>query len=202
MTELSVLSWDLDGTLYDMAPMRSLLHRQAVGGLLRSPWRGSKDLARLLRYNQSIVSARGDAEAVAAFFQSDEGQEFLLLQAQFISAALRKIGPRPDCARVMAEVRSRGLRQVVFSDYNIGEKLVALGLTEWVDHVVVAADSYQVKPDPLVFARMCEEMGVSPHEVLHVGDRVDTDGGAEAAGCRGLIIGRDIASLTEVLDSL
>ena len=99
----------------------------------------------------------------------------------------------------MAAIRERGLKQVVFSDYPVGEKLVALGVSKWVDHVVVAADRLQVKPDPRTFHRMCEELGVSPHEVGHIGDRMDTDGGATEAGCRALILGHDIESLTDVL---
>ena len=41
------------------------------------------------------------------------------------------------------------------------------------------------KPHPLVFQRALEQLGLQPHEVLHVGDSdVDDVKGAKAAGLR------------------
>jgi HAD superfamily hydrolase (TIGR01493 family) len=41
------------------------------------------------------------------------------------------------------------------------------------------------KPDPLVFRRALQQLGLQPQEVLHVGDSdIDDVGGAKAAGLR------------------
>jgi FMN phosphatase YigB (HAD superfamily) len=199
VAELRVVSWDLDGTLYDMGAMRRALNRQALGWIGRSPWRGSKELFDFLRLARAMEASRGDSSRVEAFIRSERGQRFLRLQAKWIVTALGVCGPRADAATVMDAIHKLALRQVVFSDYPIGEKLTALGLEAWVDHRVVAADTYVVKPDPRSFARLYNEMDVAPCEVLHIGDRVDTDGGAAAAGSQTLILGRDIECLSDVL---
>ena len=75
--------------------------------------------------------------------------------------------------------------------------------------VVDSATSGTAKPDPAIFRRALDLLGVAPDRALHVGDLQATDGeGARAAGVDVRILDRSaaagagtIASLTEILDA-
>lgn len=192
-----MVSWDLDGTLYSMDTMKKVLYRHLMGSILGGVHR-ARDAAMLIQLNVAMSRCRGDTERVASFLRSDKGEAFLQLQAQWIAKALAECGPRPDALSTIEALRARGLRQVVCTDYVVGKKLEALGMVSTFDHIVVASDTYQLKPDSRVFHRLCAELDVAPHQVLHVGDRRDTDGGASAAGLATLILGREIQELSEV----
>ena len=112
----------------------------------------------------------------------------------------------PDAVPVLRELRGRGLRLVVCSnwDCSLPEVLDSCGLLELVDGVVASAAVGADKPAPLVFERALSLCGCAADEALHVGDspRADVDG-ARAAGMRAVLIDRsggegDIASLAEL----
>ena len=106
--------------------------------------------------------------------------------------------PNPGVPALIEQCRSRGLRQVICTDYPIGQKLERLGLVSGWDAHIVASDTYHLKPDRAVFERLCSMLEVSPHQVLHIGDRMDTDGGAAAAGLSTLILGHDVQDIFEL----
>jgi putative hydrolase of the HAD superfamily len=64
-------------------------------------------------------------------------------------------------------------------------KFSHLGLGEDIRHLVISANVGYEKPDPRIFEHALELAGVSAHEALVVGDRLETDVvGAKAAGIR------------------
>jgi HAD superfamily hydrolase (TIGR01509 family) len=59
----------------------------------------------------------------------------------------------------------------------------ALGLAPLLDAMVWAAEAGARKPDPAIFLRACDELGVAPEAALHVGDDLVADvQGAAAVG--------------------
>lgn len=198
LSEICVVSWDLDGTLYSMDTMKKVLYRHLMGSILGGASR-VRDAAMLIQLNAAMSRCRGDTERVASFLDSPKGETFLQLQAHWIAKALAECGPRTEAVSTIEALRALGLRQVVCTDYVVGEKLEQLGLASAFDHIVVASDTYQLKPDARVFQRLCSELSVAPNQVLHIGDRGDTDGGAAAAGLATLILGREIDDLNEVV---
>ena len=112
----------------------------------------------------------------------------------------------PDAAPVLRELRSRGLRLVVCSnwDCSLPEVLAAAGLAPLVDGVVASAVVGSDKPAPAVFEAALELCGCAPDRALHVGDSPAADvEGARAAGMHALLLDRsgaggDIASLAEL----
>jgi putative hydrolase of the HAD superfamily len=103
----------------------------------------------------------------------------------------------PDAARVLRELRARGLRLVVASnwDCSLGEVLQQIGLRDLVDAVVTSAEVGAAKPDPRLFEAALEAAGAMADEAIYVGDSPGTD---RADGLRTLILGEDIASLGEL----
>ena len=56
------------------------------------------------------------------------------------------------------------------------------------------------KPNPTIFLKACELLGVKPEEAVHVGDdRRNVIWGARDAGCDAWLWGSDVHSFKEVL---
>ena len=90
----------------------------------------------------------------------------------------------PDTAPTLRGLRARGIPVGVVSDtgFDLRPVLDRLGLSPWIDTVVLSCESGVCKPEPRVFRDVCGELGVEPAATLMVGDNPLTDGGAAAAG--------------------
>ena len=76
------------------------------------------------------------------------------------------------------------LRSAIVSNADF-EHLAAWRFKWPVQHIVISEAVRAYKPDPLIFQRAVEQLGLLPHEVLHVGDsEIDDVQGARAAGLR------------------
>ena len=123
----------------------------------------------------------------------------------------------PEAERVLGELRGRGVRLVVVSNWDVSlhEVLARTGLAALVDGAVTSAEVGVAKPAPAIFAAGLELAGgVAPGDALHAGDSLDADvAGARAAGLRAVLVRREgdavqvdpsvrvIASLDGLLDS-
>ena len=66
-----------------------------------------------------------------------------------------------------------------------------LGIADKTDFIIASADVCSEKPDQEIYARALFRCGLSPEEVLHVGDRMDRDvRGALSAGIRTIYLDR------------
>ena len=68
--------------------------------------------------------------------------------------------------------------------------LADAGLTRFFDLVLVSDDVGLKKPDPRIFHLALDRTGLSPGEVVHVGDMIDDVVGAQAAGIMPVLIRR------------
>ncbi|MEI5100778.1 HAD-IA family hydrolase [Streptomyces sp. PmtG] len=93
--------------------------------------------------------------------------------------------PYPDALDVLGALRARGVRVGVVSNIGWDPRPVfrAHGLDAYVDAYVLSYEHGVQKPDPRLFTRACATLGVSPGDVLMVGDDRRADGGAAAVGC-------------------
>lgn len=117
-----------------------------------------------------------------------------------------------DVFHTLDALRARGARMGVLSnwDYRLPSLLEALELSHYFDPVLVSALEGLAKPDPQFFLRACERVGLSPPEVLYVGDSAKLDlEPALALGMPACLIDRvggagpnRIARLTEILAQL
>jgi len=83
----------------------------------------------------------------------------------------------PGTPEVLAELKSRGLVLAVVSNWDVllPEVLSLMGVSPYLDAVFVSAALGVKKPDPAIYERALAELGLSPEEVLFVGDRPDAD---------------------------
>jgi putative hydrolase of the HAD superfamily len=100
----------------------------------------------------------------------------------------------PDAAPALRELRGRGIRLVVVSNWDVSlhERLAETGLAELVDGAVASAELGHAKPDRAIFDHALGLVGAAPEAALHAGDSLDADvQGALAAGLRAVLVARD-----------
>lgn len=120
-----------------------------------------------------------------------------------------RFDPYPDTVPALGELRARGLRVLVVSNWDVSlpRVLARCGIAGLIDATVTSAEVGARKPDPAIFLAALELAGSSADEALHVGDTAEEDvTGARAAGIRALLIDRggggDISSLEEIVEHL
>jgi HAD superfamily hydrolase (TIGR01509 family) len=98
----------------------------------------------------------------------------------------------PDTLPTLRALHEHGLRLGVVSDTGFDMRPVfdALGLSRYFDTIVLSFEQGVCKPDPSVFLRACEKLGVPTAETLMVGDNPYTDAGAVSAGLPVLLLPR------------
>jgi putative hydrolase of the HAD superfamily len=90
----------------------------------------------------------------------------------------------PGTLGALQELRSRSLELAVVANWDVSvhRHLRDLGLAPFFSHVVTAAETGARKPDPAIFRRALDLLGVAAPRALHVGDDAVDEQGAVAAG--------------------
>jgi putative hydrolase of the HAD superfamily len=113
-----------------------------------------------------------------------------------------------DVAPLLSGLDRAGVAVAVVSNWDCSLPEALTGACIEIELVFDSASSGSSKPDPGIFRRAVELLGVKPARALHVGDTEATDGvGARAAGVDVRILDRDagsagpgtITALTDVL---
>jgi len=105
----------------------------------------------------------------------------------FINSIKNYMRPRPGAKRVLAAIKSMGLKLGVISNTGSHSMIVDVlkrdGLLGLLDAVVTSQLVGWRKPSPRIFLFAAEILGVEPRHCIHVGDDPTADvGGAKAAG--------------------
>lgn len=201
MNSIRVVSWDVDGTLYSTRRAAWLAGIDAMGSTIRrrrlDPLR---ELAELRELWRGVEQVRFDAENQVPV---DAGSRRRELESRWWAPAIRASRPRPGVGALLSHFQGRVRAQVILTDYEADYKLQGLGLAQYFDAVYVGERMGCFKPSPAPFARILEDFGLAPECLLHIGDRVDTDGaGAAATGCRSLVFRKDFRSFGELYTML
>lgn len=108
-------------------------------------------------------------------------------------AQLRSLSPAdalPGAARLLAELRARGVKLAVgSSSRNARPILDRLGFTPRFDAIVDGNDLTRGKPDPQVFLLAAERLGLPPAACIVIEDAASGVQAALAAGCAVVAIG-------------
>lgn len=194
MGAVRAVSWDVDGTLYSSSQVASLLWAKAaketLRGNVKAPWGAVLAMGRFRRQTERARWNGGRIEP-------DPGR--VALERSWVSPLIETVGPRAGVASVLGLFQRRFEAQVVLSDFESSHKLASLGLTNDFDSVYSGERIGYLKPSPEPFRQVLQDLDLAPEQLLHVGDRADTDGaGAAAAGCHVLVLGRDFRSFPEL----
>jgi putative hydrolase of the HAD superfamily len=92
--------------------------------------------------------------------------------------------PLEGAVQALERLRAAGLALACVSDWDIGlgEQLELIGLGHLFALVLTSAEVGAEKPDPMLFVRSVDNLGVDPGRAVHVGDGEADREGAEAAG--------------------
>jgi len=129
-------------------------------------------------------------QALAATAGPELDACFAELYAHYASAAAWRV--LPEAPGVLADLRARGLRLAVVSNFDgrLGRVLDGLELRPLVDAVIVSSRAGSAKPDPAIFHAALAALDVRAGEALHVGDGPVEDAlGALGAGLRAALVG-------------
>jgi putative hydrolase of the HAD superfamily len=90
----------------------------------------------------------------------------------------------PDTLPTLKALRERGLPVGIVSDtgFDLRPAMDLLGLSPFIDTVVMSFEYGVCKPAARVFLTACDQLHVHPERTLMVGDNPLTDSGAVAAG--------------------
>lgn len=196
-TQVELVAFDVDGTLYDQRALRPRMARDLLLQVLRR--RELRPLSVVARYRR-LREALGDAEAAdfEARLLSETAAASHCTEAEVRAIVAEWVEQRPlpylarcryaGVAELFDGLRRHGKRIGVLSDYPARDKLAALGLQA---DVVVSANDADVgllKPHPRGLQHLMQQAAASPAGTLLIGDRVERDGlAARRAGARCLI---------------
>jgi HAD superfamily hydrolase (TIGR01509 family) len=98
--------------------------------------------------------------------------------------------PFTDTGPTLEALRDAGVKVGVISNagWDVRIQFAAAGLGELVDVYALSYEIGVIKPDPEIFRRPCEELGVDPARALMVGDTALPDGGALDIGMPVLLL--------------
>jgi putative hydrolase of the HAD superfamily len=103
---------------------------------------------------------------------------------------------------VVEELAWLAERFVVIAITNGSANLHTIGIADWFDDIITAADIGVAKPARRIFDAAIEKAGVSSQETLHVGDHAESDiQGARDAGMRTVWVNRNSQEWPSHLDA-
>jgi HAD superfamily hydrolase (TIGR01549 family) len=99
--------------------------------------------------------------------------------------------PFPDTEPVLRALHDADIRVAVVSDihYDIRDHFVRHGFDGYVDAYVLSFEHGIQKPDPAIYVKALDALGVTPHRALSVGDRASHDAAPVAIGVATYIFG-------------
>lgn len=103
-------------------------------------------------------------------------------------SVLADIPLRAGMRLLLGELRRNNIALGILSDFQAEEKIQAWKLDCYFDTIICAENYGMLKPNPRLFHKICEQMRVSPEEVVFVGNHLAYDGiGARKVGMHTLL---------------
>lgn len=198
MSQFEAVLFDAGDTLIRLSGSgETLLHRAAAS--LGVEELDPEDVAYVWR---QVLDRSSTAEELAKGRDLSNAQHREVWTALYDSAGCERLAPGlseelyaltvspeswevfPDTLPTLKAVRDRGLRIGVVSDtgFDLRPAMDRLGLSPFLDTVVLSFEHGVCKPAAKAFLTASDELDVPPERILMVGDNPLTDSGAVAAG--------------------
>jgi putative hydrolase of the HAD superfamily len=228
LSSLEAVLFDAGGTLVRIDYAFIVKSADRRGALVSEQELARGEAAARCAIDERAANAGGvlgnDASRISEYFETllrgagigDEHVSDLVvaMQAGHDESNLWRV-PMEGAFDLLAGLRARGIRAAVISnsDGRVREKLASLGFAGAFEFVVDSHEEGVEKPDPEIFRRALDRLGVPPERAAYIGDIYSIDAvGARAAGMRPILVdstgayhGIDcttIESLTELLEDL
>jgi HAD superfamily hydrolase (TIGR01509 family) len=198
MSQFEAVLFDAGDTLIRLSGSGEALLHQAAAGLGVDPL-DSEEVARVWR---RVLDRSGTAEELAKGRDLSNARHHEVWTALYDAAGCEELARGlseqlyaltvraesweafPDTVPTLKALRERGLRVGVVSDtgFDLRPAMELLGLTPFLDTVVMSYEYGVCKPAATVFLTACDQLRVDPERTLMVGDNPLTDSGAVTAG--------------------
>jgi putative hydrolase of the HAD superfamily len=189
---LDAVTVDAMGTLVELDdPVGRLGQALRERGVERSPDEVARAFAAEVEYYVGHKLGAADQQALADLRRECarvflEAGKIDLDPAEFAPTFVAAVVFRPleGAVQALERLRAAGLALACVSDWDIGldEQLELIGLGHLFALVLTSAEVGAEKPDPMLFVRSVDHLGVDPGRAVHVGDGEADREGAEAAG--------------------
>ncbi|SHH98862.1 phosphoglycolate phosphatase [Ferrimonas marina] len=188
LSQVQAIAFDLDGTLIDSGPSLAHAAAETLIDLGRPPCDPTKALGWIGNGAEVLIR-----RALSDDVQVDPGLDEALV-AKALSRfhhhyAQHQAGPEllyPDVAQTLTTLKARGYRLGLVTNKPaqfVPELLAACGIDHLFDHWFGGDSLARRKPDPLPLNTLLQRWGLTPEQMLMVGDsRNDIEAG-KAAGC-------------------
>ncbi|HKS98315.1 MAG TPA: HAD-IA family hydrolase [Rugosimonospora sp.] len=196
--EIQAVLFDAGDTLIRLSGSGETLLHQAAAGLDAAPL----DPAEVCQVWRRVLSRSSTADELAKGRDLSTDRHREVWTALYRSAGCERLAAGlsdelyaltvsaesweafPDTLPVLRELRDRGLPVGVVSDtgFDLRPAMDLLGLSPYLDTVVMSFQYGVCKPATTVFRTACDLLHADPARTLMVGDNPLTDSGAVAAG--------------------
>eukprot|EP01023_Acetabularia_acetabulum_P062747 TRINITY_DN7782_c0_g1_i1.p1 TRINITY_DN7782_c0_g1~~TRINITY_DN7782_c0_g1_i1.p1 ORF type:complete len:268 (+),score=57.43 TRINITY_DN7782_c0_g1_i1:140-943(+) len=105
----------------------------------------------------------------------------------------------------LERIKQAGIKTAIVSNFDTRLRLLLqrLGMYHLFTAIVCSAEQGVEKPNPVIFERACEQLGLSVEDVVHVGDDRRNDlWGARDAGVHAWLWGADLDTFRELEEKL
>ncbi|MEM6345838.1 MAG: HAD family hydrolase [Bacteroidota bacterium] len=187
-SDLRMLIFDLDGTLYSLSPLRSLVVRDLLLYYALRPHRWRE--LQIIRTFRALREALGDQphqniaqyqyEITAQATGTEITKVKKTIEAWMISRPIKHLRAiqYEEASLIFAALREADIKIAIFSDFPAKAKVQGMGLEA--DYILDATQPEidQLKPHPAGLRHLLAISGLEAHQCLFVGDRDDRDGEA------------------------
>ena len=184
-TSARAVLWDMDGTLLDSAEYHWLAWREILAGE-RFELAHGQFVATFGQRNDTILRDWLGADLplgeIARIGEAKEARYRALVQAGGITLL-------PGVERWLMRLQTDGWRQAVATAApraNAEAIVAALGIAAYFDAISSAEDVQRGKPDPQVFLKAAERLGVDPSRAIVVEDAAAGIEGARRAAMKSI----------------
>lgn len=174
---IKAVAFDVDGTLYSNTRMylRSITWGIRNWRLVKA-FRNVRLEIREIRPVADFYSLQAELTGRALGISPEKAGQLIEQRVyQDWELSLAGIRLEPGLQSALHAFRDRGLGLGILSDFPVTRKLELLGLTDIFEYRLSAEDTGYLKPNPEGFLGLAEGLGLSPEEILYVGNSYTYD---------------------------
>ena len=189
MKKYAAIAFDIDGTLYSerllylrllsmkfaLSHIRLIRDFSAVRRRLRTPAQATSDEPGV---DTSLPIQAQQAELLAQYWNATVRSTRELIE-RVIYRDWMELTSRtplfPGTRRLLGELRRRGTRVAVLSDFPTTRKLAAWGIAGYFEHAICSEDTGALKPAAKPFQVLQDSLGLGAPDILYIGNSYSND---------------------------
>ena len=186
-SKIEAAIFDVDGTLYPNYKMylTSILFF-IMHPVIAAAFNKMRRKVRKIKYSGNFKEIQINifAKEIGKTEQEAAGIMEKYIYGQFISM-FKWIKPFKTIKEMIINLKNKGIKVGIISDFPVGQKLSYLGLDNYWDIICSADEIGALKPRPESFQLVASKLGIAPEKIIYVGNHYQYDIiGANNAGMK------------------